>query len=76
MGLEEFRYWEALYAREPWGEVAEDRRAAVIASSIWGSHGVETKVSNFLPDDPWKEKPAAMTDDQIREAFMRCDAML
>lgn len=78
MSLREFRHWAALYAKEPWGEAAADLRAAKIAQACWRAAGVEIPIGTIMPADPWKTTTpaAAMTDDEIKEAFMRCDAML
>ena len=75
MSLREFRHWQCMYAHEPWGDVPADRRAAMLATVIRTSSGVDAKFASFLPPDPWNTEPEEMTDDQIKEAFMRCDAM-
>ena len=71
MTAEEFGYWQALYRREPWGEVAEDLRAGIVASTIANvNRDPKRKQKPYTPDefmrgDAWKqEEPEQEADPQ------------
>jgi len=52
MTAEEFGYWQVLYMREPWGDLASDLRAGIVASTIANvNRDPKRKPQPYVADD-------------------------
>jgi len=42
--------WIAKYKADPWGKKRSDIQAGIVASAVYGSQGVHTRIEDFLPE--------------------------
>ncbi len=65
MSASEYRRWEIFEGIEPFGERGMYYRNALLCMTIAGSHGVKTKLEDFMPDT-FKGEPEVQTPEQMR----------
>lgn len=78
MDAEEFKYWMAYYAIDPWGEERDDIRSAIVAATVSNSNpyrkGRNARVDDFLPFADMRARE--MTDEEMMREVERGFAMI
>lgn len=78
MDAEEFKYWMAYYAIDPWGEERSDIRSAIVAATVSNSNpyrrGRSARVDDFLPYADTRARE--MTDEEMMREVERGFALI